>query len=125
MRIMDLSELLADRDEEKKPSILPEAKVMELRAALERYERLNCQFNIGDLVTPRANSPLHGAGDPHIIAEIFYDPLRISDGNAGKFGCHGKYDVRIIAASEDGTIIPFMAESWMLEPYTGEGASIS
>lgn len=125
MRVMDLSELFADRDEEKKSSILPEAKIMELRAALERYERLSCQFKVGDLVTPRANSPLVGAGNPHIIAEVFYNPVRFSNGDASKFGCHGKYDVRIITVHDDGDVIPFMAESWMLEPYTGEGAGFA
>ena len=47
---------------------LPEAQVMRLREALERALGGN-PFAVGDLVSPRPDATLGGAGDPHVVME--------------------------------------------------------
>lgn len=102
---------------------LPEAQIMELRAAVALYEK-DCPFRVGDLVTPKANAPYRNQGGIHIVAEVFTtSPIRDNGSSSGEWAYYGKLDMRVIYIADNGDTVPHMVESWLFEPYTGECAT--
>lgn len=78
-------------------------------------------FKVGDLVTPRANSTIKGAGYPHVVIEVI-DPKLVfsprhapSDINFGQ-----RVDIRVMCHVQDETVASYWGESWQYEPYTDE-----
>jgi len=71
---MGLAEMLAEmgRDGDDYAKILPEAAVMRLQEAADRYaEQLTGpRFKVGQLVTPALGGDIKNAGDPHVVIEI-------------------------------------------------------
>lgn len=122
----DISDLLAamGRQRDDGPKLLPEAVVMRLRerAALYAASGKGCPFNVGDLVTPRADSACRGSGEPHIVVEVRtpFEPTWLGDHGNG----HGaRLDTRVLCMASDGSsIAAFWVESWDFEPYTGLGS---
>lgn len=122
-RILDAIGIFPPMPQERKTTILPEAQIMELRAAVARYEQ-DCPFKVGDLVTPRANSPYRNKGGIHIVVEAFTDsPVRDRTTSSGDWPHYGKLDMRILYIADNGDTVPHMVESWLFEPYTGESAT--
>lgn len=98
-----------------------------LRAAAARYA-LTDPFKPGDLVTPRADSPLANAGRPHIVLEapeypsrefVATDPKHVDSQRYG-----AKLDIRVasVCDCDHGEVRPYWEESWMFEPYVEQAA---
>lgn len=105
-------------DDEAKP--LPEASIMEMRDLLARYNE--APFEVGDLVTPRKNAPVRGAGDPHIVLERRDGAVADPHTSTGEGNGRGRrYDMRV-ACHMTGHLSMFWVESCEFEPYTGPGA---
>lgn len=98
---------------------LPEAQIMTLREICERYQRPN-PFKVGDLVHPRADSRLKGRGMPHIVIEVFGEPIRaLSDeANSNAFGLN--LTMRVCCFVGEG-YSTYAVEHAQFEHYTGEG----
>lgn len=117
---MGLAELFAEaaRESHSGPPILPEAAIMRLREFAEQYHQPN-PFKVGDLVTPRPDADLKGAGIPHIVVEVrdHAEPLFIGDNGDASFG--RKIEIRIAHIdSGRGIVFTHWAESHRFEPYT-------
>ena len=99
-----------------------------LKAAAVRYVGPT-SFTVGELVTPRADSPLAQAGTPHIVLEVSEYPIRTMETldprhvDLQRFGA--KLDIRVasVCGCEHGEIRPFWEESWMFEPYAEPAAA--
>lgn len=69
---MNFGELMARamrEDDDGKPTILPEAAIMRLREFATIYAEFP-SFKPGDIVTPRKDGTLRGAGEPNIVLEV-------------------------------------------------------
>lgn len=111
--------------EPEKPESPPEVLCATLRETLASFSA-GCPFKPGDLVTPRANSDLRGAGRPQIVLEVLATPVRnfhvVEDQNDVASAAFGsRIDVRI-ARESHGEIVANWTESWKLEPYYGPGS---
>ncbi|SFG65553.1 hypothetical protein [Methylobacterium gossipiicola] len=118
---------IAGADAAKKAAHLPKRPLAQdiatLKAAAERYEAPN-PFEPGDLVTPRADSPLKGIGRPRIVLELMERidaDLAVTDPNHvdhPRFGA--KLDIRVASVCDcpHGEVTASWEEGWMFEPYT-------
>lgn len=96
-----------------------EAQVMELQQAYEAYVA-PCPFRPGQLVTPKRSSYLKGVGEPHVILEVLPEPVRYwaREGTDVSSMANGsKLDIRVVAYSDSGHMVPYMGESWNYEPW--------
>ena len=105
--------LAAGKDEGDTPRPITEAIVDELQAVYRRYNN-GCSFRPGDFVTPSTGAPLAGAGQPHIVLEVFDQPLRRESAKAGTHTEFARIDMRV-ACWMDGYYVAFAAESWQYE----------
>lgn len=122
MGLDELRDLLGGGDEReekrRKPRPLAEAQVMELTDLFERVKAGN-PFKPGDLVTPRSNSYLKLAGEPHIVLETFDPPHRSWDDDSPSSMVHGMtVDTRIAAVTEEGQLAYWTVDSSMLETWS-------
>lgn len=76
------------------PKILPEAAIERLREYAQRY-RTPCPFEPGDLVTPRKDAPIRGAGQPHIVLEVRRDADLCFAGEPGTTGFGMRFEMRV------------------------------
>lgn len=100
------------------PSPLPEVQIATMREYCALYQK-PCRFKVGDLVTPIRGSTVKGAGDPHLVIEVFDEPIRaVHSEKVGttKFGA--RLDIRIICLTQ-GCYVSFCVESFEFEPYEG------
>lgn len=127
--MIELSQILAAASKgegrPKPPESPPEVLSITLRETAASYVA-PCPFKPGELVTPRANSDLIGAGRPQIVLEVLETPIRNLQplGEQGGIASHlfgSRLNIRI-ARESHGEIIANWTESWKLEPYTGPGA---
>lgn len=95
---------------------LPEAQVATLREVLDRYTS-PCPFKVGDLVTARAGMNVKGAGEPHIVLEVFATPIR-SHENPGSNTFVGRFDMRVATFPNASNVACFSVESFTFERYT-------
>ncbi|WP_024278598.1 hypothetical protein [Xanthobacter sp. 126] len=101
---------------------LPEEQAATLKDVAQRYAA-GCPFKPGDLVTPRAQHNIKGAGLPQVVLEVIDDPLdapvagstKPSDYGNPSFGA--RLDLRTAGIAEDGTVCAWWGESWQFEPY--------
>lgn len=116
---MSLAELLAGMREEAegKPELSRPVQVARLRDAAPRYID-QPRFKVGDLVTPRAEAPLRGHGDPMIVIETRYDDPHVSFEKVGSSGFGRPHHIRILRMEGD-TVCAHWDEAADLEPYTG------
>ena len=108
-------------------TILPEAAVERLWGVFANYTAPN-PYKPGDLVTPLADAPCKGAGEPHIVIEVLETPLRWwcgmepSDTGSAFFGQN--LDVRVAnircGGGQEAAGLAWL-EHGALEPYTGPG----
>lgn len=101
-------------------TILPEAQVMQLQELCAAYQTqigVGCPYNIGDLVTPKSNTNMRAAGDPHIVLEVFHraGPC-FNHGDPGDAGFGERHDMRV-AVFYGEKIYPFWVESHKFAPY--------
>lgn len=131
IQAFDLSEILqraaqSSRDDsDDRASSPPDVLCITLSEIAQRYAA-PCPFKPGDLVTPRKGYNKKGAGQPHIVLEVFEEPVRtfdttedMADTGSPFFGA--KLDMRI-ACEVSGVIMAYCTESWNMEPYTGPGS---
>ncbi|WP_051949290.1 hypothetical protein [Methylosinus sp. PW1] len=114
---------LAGANKSTSPSILPEAAIARLREAGERYAVGNL-FRIGDIVTPRKDSDVKGAGDPHVVIET-KDSSKAEFAFVGAPGSNTfgqRLDLRVLHISND-RIVPHWVESWQFEWWTEQTAA--
>lgn len=113
---IELHQLLgANAPEDDRPKLDPEAAVMRLREWAERYAeagKFGPRFGVGDLVTPFADSPFAGAGDPAVVIET--RAVCPMDGLARICTC-SQADTRILSIDSDGDVLPSWVESAQLE----------
>lgn len=118
-----LAALLASamHDADEGPAILPEAAIHRLREAAPRFTA-PVPFVVGDLVTPRSDSPIKGAGNPHLVietrpgAEPFFGALSPGSPDFGM-----RLNVRVITIS-GGDVCAYWGDAADYEIYTGEAA---
>lgn len=83
-------------------------------------------FKPGDLVTPRAGHNIRGHGKPMVVLEVF-PPGSLTDASSSEREYSGNFvrrpNMRVLTIA-DGHFVPFLAESFAYEPYTGEVASL-
>lgn len=113
----------------KPESDLSKPRVSQLREALDRYIA-PCPFKVGDLVTPRKNSSYRQGGDPHLVIEVFEQPVRNFSTETAQPGFGGKFDMRVICMIEHRVagrlnhyVCPYTVESWQFEPWESEEKS--
>lgn len=93
-----------------------------LKAAAERYAAPT-SFVAGDLVTPRADSPLKNIGRPHIVLGVHLGGYRNSDiadpTHVDHVRFDAKLDIRVASVCDcpHGEVTAFWEESWMFEPW--------
>lgn len=118
---MSLMEALArasrDMDDDS-PAILPEAAIMRLKEAADRYIAGN-PFKVGDIVTPRPGMNVAGAGKPHVVIAVRADPQPVWDGEPGS-NAHGMcFDIRVASISgRPDRVMAHWCESWSFQPFT-------
>jgi hypothetical protein len=98
------------------PKIDPEAAVMRLREWAARYAEAGDgpRFAVGDLVTPIADSPLHGAGEPHYVIET----RRVCRADSMPSICTcSRDDMRVLYLSRDN-VLPLWVESAQFERWS-------
>ncbi len=130
---MNLEELLSAKiaqhmaDETSETStIIPEAAIATLRELAAIYTA-PCAFKVGDIVTPRRASGMRGIGQPHIVIEVFPEPIRALD--ADLIGADdithrnfaAKIDMRVLTIHR-GEIVAWASESFFYEPYNHSDA---
>lgn len=96
-------------------------QIMELNAAFDRYMlNVECPFNVGDMVTPRADSIYPFAGLPHKVLEIVdeVEPAW-ADLHAGTTRDGAMFNMRVGVWRPDG-MAAFWGESWCFEYFNGE-----
>lgn len=125
---MNLGDMLEDMmkrhngSEASRPSPLPEAIIMELRARLEVVNSPN-PFKVGDLVTPRANGYLTDAGQPCIVVAVDNDAKPVF--SAERFGAASNgaiCNLRVSRCDDDEDIVEYWHNHAEYVPYTGPGA---
>jgi hypothetical protein len=115
-----------DTPGEDKPTRLShEVQFMRLREASERY--INPQvFEVGQLVTPRAESTNKWVGEPHLVIDTNYsgEPVWHGEPHSHGFGMRPEVRVLVMVASHNGDkkrahlMTTFWGESADYEPYT-------
>lgn len=117
-----------DGDSDKAPdhrATPPDALCITLREIAAAYAA-PCPFKAGDIVTPRRNYNIKGAGEPHVVLEVITRPdpnfgAAKSPVETSSHAYGARRDVRI-ACENGGHIAAFWMESWTLEPYRGPDA---
>lgn len=115
---LSLGDMLRAAGADREPSkpIDPEAAIMRLREAAERYFDMynnGPRFKVGDVITPFADSCFVGAGEPYIV--IYAEKQFVHDtfnGSAkpGTSAYKQWQDVRVLSIKE-GDYLPVWAES--------------
>ena len=115
-------EMLAQRasDDNAKPRMSKIGQVARLREFAALYSAPN-PFKVGDLVTPRANSPIKDAGDPHLVVEVLDTPRWVYEGTpySSTFGL--RMTIRIAQVGDHGAAC-YWGEHHNYELYTGDGS---
>lgn len=117
---MNLADLLREMHEasdeaDSAPAPLPEAVVATLRELEARY-RAGCPYVPGDLVSPRVDYAIKGAGFPAIVLEVRESPIQAFEGNHATSSFGARLDIRV-ATFSSGNYSAFWAESWQFEPF--------
>lgn len=117
-------------DNEDGPPVTPEAAVMRMMEILPAIVAGKCRFKVGDFVTPRSGMNLRSVGEPHMVIEVFDDPVRVFATSADSEetgsvhnGC--RFDMRTVCVKRDrkgiDAVVPFMHESWQFEAWYPTG----
>jgi hypothetical protein len=96
------------------------AEIERLVAMFETYAA-GCKFMPGELITPRGDSNLDGAGLPHIVLDVVERPRPQMTGDPNEAGFGARIDLRYarVVTLPDGeaVVVAFWEESWKFEPY--------
>lgn len=97
-------------------TIAGEAQVMRLKEFADRYAE-PCPYKVGDIVTPRPDVCLRGAGNPHMVIEVRETPIRDFTGRPGTQDYGTRHDMRVAFFVDNEDIVTLWQESHMYEPY--------
>ena len=124
MRANDLMEALMsasggineDRPK-RRPRPLHEAQIMSLRERAPAYIA-PCGFKIGDLVTPRRDSPVRCAGEPQLVIDVRNDAQPdFGLASGGSYTCGARLNMRVLTVAEKGVLVPYWVEAGAYEAY--------
>ena len=121
MRGMMLPLGFGEGDDEPVPMPPADIACITLREIAETYQK-PCPFKVGDLVTPRRGYWVKGAGEPHVVVEVFDPPRRFfsqEDCEAVNTITYGaRLDMRVVCmSSHSRSIVAYCGESWGYEPF--------
>lgn len=97
-----------------------DAQVMRLKEYAERYDE-PCPYKVGDIVTPRSDVCLRGAGNPHVVLEVRKTPIHNFTDRPGTIDYGTRHDMRVAFFVDNDDIVTLWQESHMYEPYEGDG----
>ena len=99
------------------PEPIAEAQIERLQEAFGRM-KAPCPFKVGDLVRPRKDSPLK-KNTVSLVVDV--NPMGFERGlsDCCEWTNAAVFDLKIIRLIGD-SIVPFVAPSWMYEPYTAD-----
>lgn len=111
---------------EKRPAPpIDEAQIAELREIADRYRR-PCPFEVGDLVMPRANSPIFPKDRPWLVVSVRVHAPYVFGGNEAPssmaFGNKVDFRAIVLSGHDNGSYVAFWNESWQFEPYVAKTA---
>jgi hypothetical protein len=114
--LMELMQAAGEYAEEEE-TILPEAAIARLREAADRYNAIN-PFEVGDIITPRADAPVIGTGQPHLVVKVSKAGDFVADRQkeAGTWEAATRFDT-ICLCIMHGVIVSFAVSSWLMEPW--------
>ncbi|GBU17021.1 MULTISPECIES: hypothetical protein [Methylobacterium] len=82
-----------------------------------------CPFAVGDIVVQRPDAPLKGPGEPCVVLEVLYEPIRIQTAtnpeDAGSSAFGRVLDIRY-GVHRNGVLQACMGESFNFEAWTPE-----
>lgn len=110
-----MAEAMAGHEDDDGPGILPEAAIERMKEAASRLHA-PIPFNIGDIVTPRKDAPVRGAGQPYMVIAVD-ENAPIYRGDPGTWEYATKWNVLILTITRDH-VVPYAVAHWMLEPYS-------
>lgn len=114
---------LAAAEEQARPKISREGQLARLLEAAPRYVSDEVPFELGDVITPRADAAMSGAGEPHVVIAIRHAaPYHFATDMVGSNGFGARMNVRVLCFSPAGSICAYWVEAADFEPYTGEAA---
>jgi hypothetical protein len=96
-----------------------EGQIARLIDFLAKYQR-PCPFKVGDLVHPRAESPIKDHGKPHMVVAIPETPLRSSETNHFSSAYGESCDMRVAEMNGDHIVL-WCVESFWFEIWTEGG----
>lgn len=107
-------------------TILPEAAVMTLKEAQERYAemRKSPRFAVGDFVTPIRSSMIIGHGAPHIVVDVRVGDL-ILMGNTNAIALLSRHDICLEWIGSEGRVARGWFESCDFELWTSDNAKVT
>lgn len=92
---------------EGEPTISHVGQIARLREFKDRLDG-GCTFEVGDMVTPRKDAPIKGAGGPQLIVAVrTAPPYDFAAGEGGEPSFGGVFDIRCAS---------FMHGKWRLPP---------
>jgi hypothetical protein len=115
--LMELMQAAREYAEEEEETILHEAAIARLREAADRYNAIN-PYEIGDIITPRADAPMKGVGQPHLVVKVSRvgDFMADRQKKAGTWEASTRFDTICLCIMR-GVIAPFAVSSWLMEPW--------
>lgn len=126
---MSLAQLLAamdqdDRGDSRQNSRPPALAAEMLVEHAQRYAEFmkGCPFKAGELVTPRKDGDVRGAGDPHIVLEVRSTPEPHFTDDPSSNDSGKRMDMRV-SSFVGSKIIPHWVESLQFEPYSAPAAA--
>lgn len=93
-----------------------EAMLMDMQELSKAYIK-GCPFEVGDVVTPRANCNMRGEGLPHIVVAVNKDAEPHFHGDVGYSNNGAVLDIRVMNKANGDQFICHWVESYQFIPY--------
>ena len=112
----DLSDLFGGGAPPPSTSLLREAAVARLQDVAQAFHA-PFPFKVGDLITPRADAPIKGAGEPHLVVEVNPNAEALVDEEFGASTYGARPTIRSLHLSND-KVVAHWSEHWFFVPWT-------
>lgn len=117
MSLMEALARASREEDDERPRILPEAAIMRLKEAAGRYAAGN-PFKVGDIITPRPDASVRGAGRPHVVIATRSDPQPVWTNEPGSNGYGICCDIRVLCfARHSDDVVAHWCESREFQPF--------
>lgn len=98
-------------------TITSDAQIMRLKEFADRYND-PCPFKTGDIITPRPDVCLRGAGNPHVVLEVRKTPIHnFTDARPGTIDYGTRHDIRVAFFVDNDDMVTLWQESHMYEEW--------